>query len=32
MNNKEILLDLINELDEYAIKFLITFIKNMFIH
>lgn len=32
MNDKEILINLISELDDYAIKFLITFIKNMFIH
>ena len=32
MNEKETLLNLINELDDYAIKFLVTFVKHMFIH
>jgi len=32
MNEKEILIKLIDELEDYAIKFLITFIKKMFIH
>lgn len=32
MSNKEKLIDLINQIDDYAIKFLITFIENMFIH
>jgi len=32
MNEKETLLALIENLDEYAIKFLITFIQKMFIH
>ena len=32
MNEKEILINLINKLDDYAIKFLITFIQKMFIH
>lgn len=32
MSEKEKLIDLINELDDYAIKFLTTFIENMFIH
>lgn len=32
MNEKEILINLINDLDDYAIKFLITFIQKMFIH
>lgn len=32
MKDKKTLLKLINELDDYAIKFLITFIEKMFIH
>lgn len=31
MNEKEKLIEMIDELDDYAIKFLITFIKKMFI-
>lgn len=32
MKDKEKLLELIELLDDYAIKFLITFIEKMFIH
>lgn len=32
MNEKEILINLINDLEDHAIKFLITFIQKMFIH
>lgn len=32
MNEKQKLIELIELLDDYAIKFLITFIEKMFIH
>lgn len=32
MSDKQKLLDLVELLDDYAIKFLITFIEKMFIH
>lgn len=32
MSEKEKLIDLIHQLDDYAIKFLTTFIEKMFIH
>jgi hypothetical protein len=32
MKEKEYLVSLIYKLDDYAVKFLITFIKKMFIH
>lgn len=31
MSEKEQLIELINQLDDYAIKFITTFIENMFI-
>ncbi len=31
-DTKQVLLELIDQLDDYAIKFLITFIQKMFIH